>query len=213
MAFYARLVAGPERIGQSAGANQPVRVRALAEGDFGAIVTPDWGVPAIREWAPELAGKLAMMPLPRFEPGDYPTSTWGGTMAAIPRNCADPERAWRLLIFLVASPDASRSNHGQRMMLPAIKASWEDPKFHEPDGFFGGQRVGELWVEMARQIPPRVVTPFTTIASGELSLVLHRAVSAAADGESDEGLRRKCAGWLEAAQRDLERYIRFGEFE
>jgi hypothetical protein len=46
-----------------------------------------------------------------------------------------------------------------------------------------------------------------------LSLVLHRAVSAAAGGESAEELRRDCVEWLGAAQGDLERYIRFGEFE
>lgn len=213
MAFYAGLVAGDKRIGQSAGANQAVRVRALVDGDVGAVMTPDWGVAPIREWGPELAGKVAMMPLPRFEPTDFPTSTWGGTMAGIPRNCADPEQAWQLLKFLVASPEAVRSRQRQGTMLPAMMASWDDPKFQEPDAFFGGQRVGALYVELARHLPPRYVTPFTTIASGELSLVLHRAVRAAGQGEGFDELRQQCQAWLDEARNDLVKYIRFGEFE
>lgn len=213
MAFYARLVAGPEQIGQGAGANPATRIRALVDGDVGATVTPDWGVAAIREWGPELAGKLAMTPLPRFDPGDYPTSTWGGTMAGIPRNCADPERAWQLVKFLTTSPDALHGRRRQGTMLPATPASWDDPRFHEPDPFFGGQRVGELYVDLARQLPPRYVTPFTTMATGELSLVLHHAVRAAAQGETYDPLRQDCRRWLDAARGDLERYIRFGEFE
>jgi len=41
-----------------------------------------------------------MMPLPRFDSEDAPTSTWGGTMIGIPRASNNPDLAWKLIKLL-----------------------------------------------------------------------------------------------------------------
>ncbi len=50
-------------------------------------------------------------------------------------------------------------------MLPAIPEYWNDPVYHQRDPFFaagvGGQRIGDLYISLARQIPERFVTPYT----------------------------------------------------
>jgi hypothetical protein len=105
IAFYARMVRGPERIAAEATPGGVLWVRDMVNGDICAFVTPDWRVGYIRAYAPELEGKVRFMPLPRFDPEDHPTSTWGGTMIGIPRNCRDPEASWDLLKFLYFSPE------------------------------------------------------------------------------------------------------------
>lgn len=204
--FYTQMVAGQKKIGQSAGGNTIARVRALVDGDVAAMITPDWEVQQIKQWGPELANKLAVIALPRFDESDCPTSTWGGTMVAIPRGCQDVDSAWQALKFLTTS----NTNYDT---LPALKSAWNNPGFHQPDPFFSNERVGELEIKLAGELPNRIITPFTTIATGELSLVLHRAVRAVQNGESLPELEIHCRQWLQSTNDDVEKYIRFGGFE
>lgn len=211
LAFYAQLVAGRDRISASPSAGV-LWTRDLSQGDVAAAITPDWAIADLREYAPELSGKLAMMPLPRFDPDDSPTSTWGGTMIGIPRACPDPDAAWDLLKFLYFSPEALEARRRYSTILPPDRKQWEAPEWHRPDAFFGGQKIGELYVELAERIPRRYVTPFSAMATSYLSAVLSRAVDQVNERGS-EGLAEACWRWLGEAQRQLEKRIEFGKVE
>jgi multiple sugar transport system substrate-binding protein len=213
-AFYARLVAGARAIGSDA--SPGVRwTEDLARGHVCAAFTPDWSADYIREFTPELAGKVRMMALPRFDADDAPTSTQGGTMVGICRSCPRPDEAWKLLEFLYLSAESQRArvamgNH----VLPAIPEYWTDPAYHTADSFFAGnQDVGGLYVKLAREIPERLMTPYTYQAELALAAVEHRAIELSAKNVSDDVLRASCAGWLSEAQTDIQRRIDFGKFE
>jgi len=209
--FYAKLVAGPEKIGEDASAGEVGFARDLARGELCAMLMPDWRVGYLREFAPELAGKMAMMPLPKFEPADAPTATWGGTMVGIPKNAADPRGAWELLWFLQFSPQALWARRQTSEILPPLVGAWDDPAYHRPEAYFGGQQVEELYIELARQIPPSYSSPFNVLASAHLASVLNRAVREIEAGRV-EGLEQKVQGWLSEAAGWLREQIRFGEF-
>jgi ABC-type glycerol-3-phosphate transport system substrate-binding protein len=184
----------------------------MANGDICAFITPDWRISYIRSYAPELAGRVRFRPLPRFDPDDPPTSTWGGTMAGIPRNVKDVEASWALLKTLYFGAPALEARLRHTVILPASRSDWADPVFHEPDPFFGGQYINRELIELAEQIPPRYVTPFTTLGTQALSTVLHRAISHV-ESQGPEGLEAACQRWLDQAAADLERRIEFGKFE
>lgn len=209
VAFYAQMVAGERRIGADATPGGNLWTRDLGNGDLGAVLTPDWRVAYLRENARELAGKLAMMPLPRFSPEDAPTSTWGGTMLAIPRRCRDPEASWRLLKFLLLSDEAVAARQRHTDILPPLKEHWKSPLYHRPDPFFGGQKIGQLYVELAGQVPERHVTPFTLLAGQALALVLNRAVDHV-NAQGAVGLEAACQRWLREAAEDVRRRVEFG---
>jgi arabinosaccharide transport system substrate-binding protein len=211
LAFYAQLVAGPGRIGADSSPGV-LWTHDLGRGDFGACFTPDWRISALRDYSPELAGKLAMMPLPRFEPGDAPTSTWGGTMIGIPRQCRDPEAAWALLKLLYFSPAGLEARRRYSDILPPDRAQWQSPVYHRADPFFGGQKVMGLYVTLAEAIPRRYVTPFSALATSYLSAVLARAVDRV-EQRGAEGLEGQCAAWLAEAQGALRERMDFGTFE
>ena len=211
---YSEMVAGERRIGADASPGGFNWVGDLRRGAIGAFLTADWRVTYIRLHAgDELPGKLAMMPLPIFEPGDRPTSTWGGTMAGIPRNARDPEASWRVIRHFVLSPEGLEARRRRSDVLPPMRSSWNHPDLHRPDPLFGGQYVGELFCRLAEQVPEFHATPFTTTASMLMNQVLYEQTV-----QVDHGRPR--AERLEQARRRLaeqdaylRRIIRFTAFE
>jgi arabinosaccharide transport system substrate-binding protein len=210
LAFYTRLVAGPRRIGADATPGTAGFVRDLDEGSIAAVMTPDWQVSAIAQYAPDLAGKLRMMPLPRFDPNhDSPTSTWGGTMIGIPRQCRDPDAAWRLLKYLYLSPDGLDAQRQVTGILPAVRSAWSVAPTPD-DLIYGGQSIQKLYIDMANQIPEQYVTPFTPLAQNELAYVLTRSV-AYERASGDAGLPKKCSDLLHETADILKSQIQFAQ--
>ncbi|HEX4054961.1 MAG TPA: extracellular solute-binding protein [Tepidisphaeraceae bacterium] len=215
--FYAQLIAGPRAIGADVSPGIGW-TEDLARGNVCAVCTPDWKAAYLRQFSPQLAGKVRMMPMPKFESSDAPTSTSGGTMIGICRSCPHPRQAWKLLEFLYLSPEAAKARLAAGDdVLPAIPEYWNQPIYHQRDPFFadgaGGQRIGNLYINLAEQIPERFVTPYTYQAELALVAVLHRAEEYIADHGTAEGLTQPCAAWLAEAQDDMQRRIDFGKFE
>lgn len=216
--FYAQLIAGPRAIGTDASPGV-VWTSDLQRGDLCAAMTPDWRAVYLAQYAPDLAGKVRMMPLPRFDDSDAPTSTLGGTMIGIPRNCPKPQDAWKLLEFLCLSPDANRARLAAgNDVIPPIPRYWSEPIYHQPDPFFvgdhpgdGGQKIDELYIWLAGQIPERFVSPYTYEAELALTAVLQRAEDYIAGHQGTDGLEPLCAHWLAEAQDDLQQRIDFGK--
>ena len=212
LAFYARCVAGPRSIGASSTPGPSVFVEDFRRGDIAVLITPDWRAGLIPQNAKDLAGKVAMMPLPRFDPSDSPTATRGGTMLSIPKQARDPEAAWELMKYLLLSREGLDARMRHTAILPPMIDAWKDPIWHEADPFYGGQKIGELYISLAEQLPSRVVTPFTSFAQQAMSLLVGRAVADVEDtGGAD--LERKLAAWCQEADDEINRRIEFGKFE
>ena len=214
-AFYAGLVAGPERIAAASSSAPGAVARDLGEGTLAAIFTPDWrlGTLELPRYAPELAGRLRMMALPVFEPGrDVPTSTWGGTMMGIPRVAAHPDDAWDLLSFLYFSPEGLAARRAATHIIPPMPSAWADATYQRPDAFFGGQKIDELYVRLGAQIPSRDMSPGVLLAQGELAVVLYWTVNRL-ESAGSAGLEEACGQWLRDASRDLKRRMEQGRLE
>jgi arabinosaccharide transport system substrate-binding protein len=213
IARYALMVKGKRQIGADSSPGASIMwTQDLADGYVAACFTPDWRSVYIRTHASELSGKMAMMPLPIFEPGDEPTGTWGGTMMGIPRRCKDPEKSWQLLKFLYTTPQSLEARLRFTNIIPPMREQWSNPMYHRPDPFYGGQKVDELYIELADRIPKRYVTPFTPMAVQSLSFALGKAVAHVED-HGEEGLREVCQAYLDRQAQDLRRRIEFGTFE
>lgn len=206
--FYAQLVAGPRRIAAEVSSGEGRWAVDLATGAIAAALTPDWRIAQLKAFAPDLHGQVRMMPLPRFDPTDAPTSTWGGTAIAIPRGTPDPEASWRLLYQLCLSPDAVTTRQRITGIGPALGEPLPLPP--RPDAYFGGQPIEALYAQLARVVPARQVTPYTALAMQALGAVVSRAADHA-DRHGTNGLREACRAWLADAERDVARYTAFWE--
>jgi ABC-type glycerol-3-phosphate transport system substrate-binding protein len=212
IAFYAQLVAGDRKIGAESSGGPGVWAGDVIAGNTCAFVTPDWKTNDLRGYAPSMAGKLRMMPLPVFDDGDARTSTWGGTMAGIPRRCKDPDAAWKLIEFMYFSDRGLEMRRAQGNILPPLIEEFAKPGYHRPDPFFGGQKVDELYAELATEIPERYVSPLTVAAQVAVGLVLGRAVDHVRE-RGPRGLEAACQNWLNEADRELRRRLQHGRWE
>ncbi len=214
MAFYAQCVAGPQRIGSESGEGDGPLARDLLEGNLCAFFTPDWRIGLLKEYGGDaLSGRLRFMPLPRFDPTDAPTATWGGTMIAILRSSTHKEEAWKLIEHLYFDRAGVEARRTFTQILPPVKSMWQDPSYHQPDDYYGGQHVDEMLIELAGQIPPRFVTPASNIAGVYLQMVLTKAARRVERRQGTDGLEVACQGWLDTAAADLADRMKQWEFE
>ena len=210
LAFYAGLVAGPSRASaDSVSSGMDVWRRDLEAGVVCAVITPDWRAADLRANVPGLAGKLRMTRLPKFADADAPTTTWGGTMIALPRNARDPAKAWRLVEALYLSEPAMEAQVRGLGVLPPVPDYWAaSPAVHAPDPLFGGQPVNALYASLADQIPEQHVTPDTPYAVAALGYVLSQTVSEMRAGRADSSaLSAFARTQLRSRQSDVERQI------
>jgi arabinosaccharide transport system substrate-binding protein len=211
LAFYAGLIAGPGRISADAAAGGVGGWRRdLEAGTVCALVTPDWRVPDLRTGAASLAGKLRMARLPKFDAADAPTTTWGGTMIAIPRNCRDPQKAWRLVETLYLSDRGMAAQATDLGILPAVADFWPSAAVRRPDPLFGGQIVNDLYVALAPHIPVQHLLPDSAYAASALGYALSQAVGAVRGGADADTLTAKVDVLLQARQGDVERQLAHG---
>ncbi|HMO25324.1 MAG TPA: extracellular solute-binding protein [Tepidisphaeraceae bacterium] len=212
LVMYARLSAGPNRIGADVAPGEQGYTQDLGSGFIGIMLTPDWRLTAIPLYAPELAGKLKVMPLPKFPDSPYRTSTWGGTMIGIPRNSANPELAWKLIEILYLRPEGMLDTMRNTYILPPVTTLWDDPINTELDPFYSGQAVRALNVQLAQELPARYVSPASTVADATMSLVMIRAIRHMRE-HGEAGLEDACRAWLAQADRELRRRIAHGSFD
>ena len=114
-------------------------------------------------------------------------------------------------LYLSREGLASRREHSD--VLPPVMSLWDDPAYHQPDPYFGGQMANELFIELAREIPIRYVTPATGLAQTALNGVLVKATDYIHERGSDAGLEAAIMPWLVEAERDLKARLDQMRFE
>jgi arabinosaccharide transport system substrate-binding protein len=202
VAFYAQMVVGDRKVaGQSTGGIASF-AKDLGDGNICSFVTADWRITYVKRYSQHLSGKMRIMPLPIFDPGDKPTGTWGGTMIGITKGCENPKEAWRLIEKLYFSKEGLESRRKWSDVLPPVIGLWDDPVYHQPDPYFGGQYANEMLIKLARDIPVRYVTPATALAQTALTSVLAKATAYVKERGTD-GLEPAIQGWLVEAEADL----------
>ena len=127
--------------------------------------------PAIRALAgiwkndmPQLEGKLALMPLPAWEPGGRRTSVWGGSMLGIARTSPHREEAWEVARELYLSEPVARELYRTNGIISPYKPFWEAAFYDEPDPYFNGQAPGREFIRLAPDVPPRTSSPYNRFA-------------------------------------------------
>ena len=209
LAFYAALVAGDAAVAGPTSDGHERWAGDFARGDVAMLWMPDWRVKYLVLAAPDLAGKIGLMPLPRFDAGDAPTAVWGGTMLGIPRGVRDADAAWRLLAFLAADPAVLSAERRASSVLPPLPGAWASPAYQQPDPYFAGQKINTLYAKLAGQTRPEPVTPLRLATYAHLASLAARASDFLDAGGDVAALRRELPAWLADAEADLRRRAAF----
>lgn len=133
MKWYVPMVAGPNRISADLGGAGSVLTQTIEEGYVLFHLCPDWMTKGFFEREiPRVSGKMALTPLPAARPGGRRTSTMGGTMVGITKNCKNPDLAWKLATRLYLDKEFLAERFANTNILPPLKDAWEMPVFKEP---------------------------------------------------------------------------------
>ena len=135
---------------------------AYREGRLAGSIMPDWWascclIPGVED----MAGQWAVTTPPVWEGGGHSTITWGGTGWAVSSQSPDAEIAKEFLAFMYLGLEAQILKFQEINMFPWYLPAYEDPRVIElEDEFFGGARLGELYAQMAADVPPWYQSPF-----------------------------------------------------
>ncbi|BAM02691.1 ABC transporter substrate-binding protein [Phycisphaera mikurensis] len=152
------------------------------QGRVACEIMPDWLIGVWKRELPGLGGKFKLMPLPAWEPGGRRISVMGGTMLGFPKRTlrsrgdgsGEPsfEAAWSFAMDLYFDRDYAQRLYESTSIISPLTDLWSESFYHEPDPFFGGQRVGTLLLGLAPDVPARVPSPFIEAARLRMTEVL-----------------------------------------
>ncbi len=171
LCWYVPLVAGRNRIANSLGGDQ-ILTQAVEKGYLICRLCPDWRTKAFEQDIPRVSGKMALMPLPKHGPNGRGTSTSGGTMLAITKQCPNKKLAWELATYLYSDKDGLAERFRNTNIIPPLREAWKLPAFHEPRAYWSGQPIGEMFAALADETPPQYASPFLPIAKAKVSEAL-----------------------------------------
>jgi len=154
----------PNRVGYDPGEGQNLYA-ALQDGLVLFFFTPDWRTASFQQDIPQLKGDLGLIPLPAWEPGGCRTSTWGGTGLAITKQSKNQELAWEFAKFLYCKKEDLAARFSDTNLLPPFKDAWTLPEFKQKSEFYGGQSIGEFFIDIADETPANNASPYTKLAT------------------------------------------------
>ncbi|MCX7680621.1 MAG: ABC transporter substrate-binding protein [Anaerolineae bacterium] len=136
------------------------QVAMLKEGQVLTQFCPDWlygihfqGTANDKEWLANSPMRMAI--LPGMKEDAPRTTSWGGTSASVPKLSPIKELAVEVLLYLYFENGEGQlaKRFVDTGILPPVPGCWDDPVFHEPKEYLGGQIAGELFIEAAKRLP------------------------------------------------------------
>jgi arabinosaccharide transport system substrate-binding protein len=101
---------------------------------------------------PSQEGQWRMQRLPAGFGENKPTATHGGTSVSIPLGSAHIQEAWAIIEESHLT-NAVLQDFEERGVLVSYIPALEDPRLHDPWPFYGGQVTGDLYLELAKEMP------------------------------------------------------------
>ena len=172
MAKLVTWIAGPGRFCVDAPEFTAGGDQMRLNGTVVASILPDWLAGTWKNFIPGLGGKVKLMRLPAWERGGLRTSVWGGTCLSITTAAPDVEKSWAFAKHLYFSPQVAEGLFRSTFTISPVKSLWALPIYHQPDPFFSGQKVGELYIAEAPSVPARPSSPFDALVLDRLMTVL-----------------------------------------
>ncbi len=124
----------------------------LGDGSIATHVGAVWIAGVLKGSAPDGAGKWAVAPMPQWEAGDNKVGNVGGSATAVLKGCADPEAAWAFAHFMSTDRDTFAGLVDSAALYPAATALLDLPALTEPDPYFGGQVIFDVFAEASPNV-------------------------------------------------------------
>jgi arabinosaccharide transport system substrate-binding protein len=129
--------------------------RAAFEAEkFVALFGPPWHLSFLPTDVDGQSGKWAVQKLPSGLGDGRPTANFGGTGQCITETSENVDVAWDLISIANLTVEGVMADFKARTAYPAYKPAYDDPALKKPNEYFGGARIGQLYAELAPELPP-----------------------------------------------------------
>ncbi|MFG3197348.1 ABC transporter substrate-binding protein [Streptomyces sp. NPDC048208] len=135
----------------------PALYKAWNSGEVVTWISAAWGYSTIRDNAAATKGKWAVAPMPQWKEGEQRAGNWGGSTTAVLSGSEHPAEAAEFALWLNTDPKALEILNRAGGLYPAAKAGLTLPALRKPVGFYGGQKIFDVF----KQASGDVDTDFT----------------------------------------------------
>ena len=157
----------------------PPWLQAFADGTVAATINGAWFGGGLETWiAPDVAGDWRVTTIPGKS-----YASMGGSYFSIPQEVpADMKAAaWEVIKFLSTSETAQLASFREQSAFPVLQTLYDHPVMDEEVPYFGGQKVRQIFAEVAKNMPNDPVSEFDPIAraifGNAITMVLVEGIS------------------------------------
>ncbi|WP_329319458.1 extracellular solute-binding protein [Streptomyces sp. NBC_01262] len=142
----------PYTLGIDAKVNDTSWNQAISSGILGTEIGAAWHALDIEQAAPGTKGKWRVAPMPGGPANN------GGSFLALPKQCRNPEEAFKIISWLLDADNQARG-FTDAALFPSAPAAYKLPALTGGDAFFGGQKIIEVFGPAASNIPVAYEAP------------------------------------------------------
>ncbi|MBS4219232.1 sugar ABC transporter substrate-binding protein [Bacillus sp. FJAT-49711] len=141
------------------------------EGGAAAITMPMWYMGRFIEYMPDLKGKIAVRPMPAWEPGGKRSAGMGGTGTVVTNQTKHPELAKEFLAFAKLSKEANIKLWTVLGFDPPRWDVWESDEVKVDNKFYQyfGDNIFDVLLEVKDEINPVKITEYTPDVATEIN--------------------------------------------
>jgi multiple sugar transport system substrate-binding protein len=142
----------------------------LADGSVATLISASWAFTIIPDEAPTTAGDWRIAPLPQWTAGATSNGDWGGSTDAVLKGTPTDAVAASATFaeWLNTNSDSWKILISKGGLYPSYKPALSQPTLVQPDTFYGGQIVGNVFAAVSKgvntswQWGPTMSTVFTS---------------------------------------------------
>jgi arabinosaccharide transport system substrate-binding protein len=135
---------------------------AYQSGKLSGTVMPDWWSSCcLQPGVKDMAGQWAVAVPPVWKAGGHKTLTWGGTGWAVSNQSPNADLAKDFLAFAYLGTESQVLKFKAINNFPWMLSAYKDSRVSElADPFYGGQKLGEIYGQVAEDVPAWYQSPF-----------------------------------------------------
>jgi len=129
----------------------------MNDGGAATIWMPMWYMGRFTDYMPDLKGKMAIRPLPRWTKGGNRSAGMGGTGTAVTKQSKNIDLAKAFLVYAKGSKEANIQIWKQLGFDPVRWDVWSDPAMNEPNkftAFFQNPNIFQTLLQVKDEIVP-----------------------------------------------------------
>ncbi|QKW23041.1 sugar ABC transporter substrate-binding protein [Kitasatospora sp. NA04385] len=150
--------------------------QGMGEGTILSDVNAVWDTPILADNVKQTSGNWAVAPMPVWDAAKPASGNAGGTPNAVLKGCKHTKEAVEFAHWFGTDPASVSNLIKETGIYPAALAGLDNPALAEPDAFYGGQQIYDVFKASAAQVDPGFQWgPVMTKTSGALGDGLGRA--------------------------------------